>query len=71
MTRIQHVKLCDKEDNYTFSMRITTNEKYLCWALLAGYMKYLNMFKTFVPTCQSYTDEKNNVHIDCHCHCHC
>ncbi len=27
-------KLCDKEDNYTFSMRITTNEKYSCWALL-------------------------------------
>ncbi len=28
--RLGH-KLCDKDDNYTFSMRISRNENYLCW----------------------------------------
>ncbi len=37
----------------------------------AGYTKFLNMFKTFVLTWWSYTQEKNTVRIDCHCHCHC
>ncbi len=30
----------------------------------AGYTKFLNMFKTFVLTCRSYTHEKNTVWMD-------
>ncbi len=61
------ILLCDKEDNYTFSIRITRNKKYLHWE-----HESLNMFKTFVLGCRSYTDEKNTIRIDCHCHfCHC
>ncbi len=36
-----------------------------------GNTKVLNMFKTYVLACRSYTDEKNTIWIDCHCHCHC
>ncbi len=30
----------------------------------AGYTKFLNMFKTFVLTCQPYTNEKNTIRMD-------
>ncbi len=43
IVRLGH-KLCDKEDNYTFSMCITTNEKYSCWAQL-GIWNYLTYSK--------------------------
>ncbi len=33
----------------------------------AGYTNFLNMFKTFILTCQSYMHEKNSVRIDCNC----
>ncbi len=30
----------------------------------AGYTKFLNMFKTFILTCQPYTNEKNTIQMD-------
>ncbi len=30
----------------------------------AGYTKFLNMFKTFVLTCQFYTNEKNTIQMN-------
>ncbi len=46
-------RLCDKEENYTFSMRITKNENYSSWE-----HKRFEQLKTFVLACGSDTDEK-------------
>ncbi len=40
-------------------------------SIRTGNMKVLNMFRTFMLACRSYTDEKNTFQIDCHCHCYC
>ncbi len=65
-TRIQQVGCVTKKITIRFSMRITRNEKYSHWE----YESFEHV-QTFVLACQSYTDEKNTVRIDCHCHCHC
>ncbi len=66
MTRIQHIGCVTKKITIRFQCTYP-GMKCIC----IGNTKVLNMFKTFMLACQSYTDEKNTIQIDCHCHCHC
>ncbi len=58
--RLGH-KLCNKEDNYTFSMHITRNEKYSHWEQES--IEHVQTFCAGLPIVI--------VIADCHCHCHC
>ncbi len=52
-------RMCEKEENYTFSMCITRSENYSSWE-----PKSFEQFKTFVLACRSDMDEKYTIRID-------
>ncbi len=49
-------RMSEKEEKYTFSMRITKNEKYLHWE-----HERFEHFKTFVLACGNTMDEKYTI----------